>query len=62
MGASIVPAFVQGTLGVGIILNGIKDPTTDLWTLPITPTAINNTAMNWEKINAIRKTHTLSTG
>jgi hypothetical protein len=26
-----------------IILNGIKDPTTDLWTLPITPTAINET-------------------
>jgi len=26
-----------------VILNGIKDPTTDLWTLPITPTAINDT-------------------
>jgi hypothetical protein len=26
-----------------IILNGIKDPTIDLWTLPITPTAINET-------------------
>jgi hypothetical protein len=26
-----------------VILNGIKDPTTDLWTLPITPTAINET-------------------
>ena len=25
------------------ILNGIKDPTTDLWTLPITPMAINET-------------------
>jgi len=24
-----------------VILNGIKDPTTDLWTLPITPMAIN---------------------
>ena len=24
-----------------VILNEIKDPTTDLWTLPITPTAIN---------------------
>ncbi len=24
-----------------VILNGIKDPTTDLWTLPITPTAIS---------------------
>ena len=24
-----------------VILNGIKHPTTDLWTLPITPTAIN---------------------
>jgi hypothetical protein len=23
------------------ILNGLNDPTTDLWTLPITPTAIN---------------------
>jgi hypothetical protein len=29
-----------------IILNGIKDPTTDLWTLPITPTAINETGIN----------------
>ncbi len=26
-----------------VILNGIKDPTTDLWTLPITPMAINDT-------------------
>jgi hypothetical protein len=26
-----------------VILNGIKDPTTDLWTLPITPTTINDT-------------------
>ncbi len=26
-----------------VILNGIKDPTTDLWTLPITPTAISAT-------------------
>jgi hypothetical protein len=26
-----------------VILNGIKDPTTDLWTLPITPMAINET-------------------
>jgi len=26
-----------------VILNGIKDPTTDLWTFPITPTAINET-------------------
>ncbi len=26
-----------------VILNGIKDPTTDLWTLPITPTEIKAT-------------------
>jgi len=26
-----------------VILTGIKDPTTDLWTLPITPTAITAT-------------------
>ena len=26
-----------------VILTGIKDPTTDLWTLPITPMAINAT-------------------
>ena len=41
------PSSMQGRMRSNFyghkILNGIKDPTTDLWTLPITPTAINET-------------------
>jgi hypothetical protein len=33
-----------------VILNELKDPTTDLWTLPITPTAImRRGAKHWER-------------